>query len=103
MRLQQVQADLCQILVVCGRVLGYQKEFIVAAIAVEKAGGAYVPLDYDYPNDRLLYMLEDSESQVLITSHQIFNEKNAEGDLLLPVAILLRDWHSSISHKPLSR
>ena len=60
--------------------LGYQKEFLVAAIGIEKAGGAYVPLDYDYPNDRLLYMLEDSESQVLVTSHAIFNEKTAQGD-----------------------
>ncbi len=59
--------------------LGYQKEFILAAIAIEKAGGAYVPLDYDYPTDRLLYMLEDSESQVLVTSHAIFDEKNADG------------------------
>ena len=60
--------------------LGYEKAFLVAAIGIEKAGGAYVPLDYDYPNDRLLYMLEDSESQVLITSHTIYNEKNAEGE-----------------------
>ncbi len=60
--------------------LGYQKEFLVAAIGIEKAGCAYVPLDYDYPNDRLLYMLEDSESQVLVTSHAIFDEKNAGGD-----------------------
>ena len=60
--------------------LGYQKEFLVAAIGIEKAGGAYVPLDYDYPNDRLLYMLEDSESLVLITSHAIYDEKTAGGD-----------------------
>ncbi len=60
--------------------LGYQKEFLVAAIAVEKAGGAYVPLDYEYPNDRLLYMLEDSESRVLITSHAVYDEKCAGGD-----------------------
>ena len=60
--------------------LGYEKDFVVAAIGVERAGYAYVPLDYDYPNERLLYMLEDSESQVLITSHAIFNEKNAAGE-----------------------
>ncbi len=59
--------------------LGYQKEFLVATIGIEKAGCAYVPLDYDYPNDRLLYMLEDSESQVLVTSHAIYDEKNADG------------------------
>ena len=60
--------------------LGYEKAFLVAAIAIERAGYAYVPLDYDYPNDRLLYMLEDSESQVLVTSHAIFDEKTKEGD-----------------------
>lgn len=60
--------------------LGYCKDFLVAAIGVERAGGAYVPLDYDYPTDRLLYMLEDSESRVLITSHEILEEKKAEGD-----------------------
>ena len=60
--------------------LGYQKEFLVAAIGIEKAGYAYVPLDYDYPNDRLLFMIEDSESSLLITSHAIFDEKNANGE-----------------------
>lgn len=61
--------------------LGRQKEFLVATIGVEKAGCAYVPLDYDYPNDRLVYMLEDSESAALITTHDIFDEKNAGGIL----------------------
>ncbi len=60
--------------------LGYQKEFVVAAIGIEKAGCAYIPLDYSYPIDRLLYMLEDSESKVLVTSHAVFDEKNANGD-----------------------
>ena len=60
--------------------LGYQKEFLVAAIGIERAGYAYVPLDYDYPNDRLLYMLEDSDSSVMITSHAIFDEKNGNNE-----------------------
>ncbi len=78
--------------------LGYQKEFLVASIGVEKAGGAYVPLDYDYPNDRLLYMLEDSESQVLITSHIIYNEKTAEGDNFTAKNILfIEDFMAEIA------
>jgi amino acid adenylation domain-containing protein len=71
--------------------LGYQKEFVIAAIGIEKAGGAYVPLDYEYPNDRLLYMLHDSESQVLITSHQIFEEKNNASDIFHVNHILFLD------------
>jgi amino acid adenylation domain-containing protein/non-ribosomal peptide synthase protein (TIGR01720 family) len=76
--------------------LGYQKEFLVAAIGVEKSGGAYVPLDYDYPNDRLLYMLEDSESQVLITSHAIFDEKNAEGEFTAKNILFIDDFMASL-------
>ena len=71
--------------------LGYEKAFLVAAIGIEKAGGAYVPLDYEYPNDRLLYMLEDSESRVLVTSHAIFNEKTSGGDVFTANNILFID------------
>ena len=79
--------------------LGYEKAFLVAAIGIEKAGGAYVPLDYDYPNDRLLYMLEDSESQVLITSHAIFNEKNAEGEFNSKNTFFIDDFLASAPAK----
>ncbi|NMZ19529.1 non-ribosomal peptide synthetase [Pseudomonas rhodesiae] len=42
-------------------------EIMVAFLAVMKAGGVYVPLDIEYPRDRLLYMLEDSCAQLLLT------------------------------------
>ncbi|WP_338511047.1 amino acid adenylation domain-containing protein [Pseudomonas trivialis] len=42
-------------------------EIMVAFLAVMKAGGAYVPLDIEYPRDRLLYMLQDSRSRLLLT------------------------------------
>jgi amino acid adenylation domain-containing protein len=42
-------------------------EMVVGLLAVLKAGGAYVPLDPGYPEERLLYMLEDSAPAVLLT------------------------------------
>ena len=39
---------------------------IIVLLAVQKAGGAYVPLDPEYPDDRLIYMLEDCEPKVFI-------------------------------------
>ncbi len=42
-------------------------EMIVALLAVLKTGAAYLPLDPSYPQERLGYMLEDSEAQVLVT------------------------------------
>lgn len=44
------------------------KEFVVGVIAIFKAGGAYVPLDSDIPEDRLHFMLKDSQAAVLLTT-----------------------------------
>ena len=42
-------------------------DMIVGVIGVLKAGGAYVPLDPVYPEDRIAYMIEDSEASVVLT------------------------------------
>ena len=46
-------------------------EMIVGIMAILKAGGAYVPLDPDYPQERLQYMLENSEPAVLLTQAHV--------------------------------
>ena len=56
------------------------KEFPLAVLSIHKAGAAYTPLDFEYPNERLSYMLENSESKVLITSHDVLEAKQAEGN-----------------------
>lgn len=42
-------------------------EMMVALLGVLKAGGAYIPLDPAYPQERLAYMLADSQLKVLLT------------------------------------
>ena len=42
-------------------------EMIIGLLAILKAGGAYLPLAPDYPTERLLFMLEDSQASFLIT------------------------------------
>ncbi|MBP5508152.1 MAG: amino acid adenylation domain-containing protein [Prevotella sp.] len=56
------------------------KEFPLSVLAIHKAGAAYTPLDFEYPNERLSYMLENSESKVLITSKDVLAAKQAEGN-----------------------
>ena len=49
-------------------------ELIIAIFGIMKAGGAYVPLDPGYPPDRLLFMLDDSQSKILLTQSSLLHE-----------------------------
>lgn len=42
-------------------------EMIVGLLGILKAGGAYVPLDPSYPQERLVFMLGNSQAAVLLT------------------------------------
>ena len=50
-------------------------EMIIGILAVLKAGGAYLPVDPDYPDERVTYILEDSQTGVLLT-HSALMKKN---------------------------
>jgi len=47
-------------------------DLVVSLLGILKAGGAYVPLDPDYPTDRMRFILEDSQINVVLSqsSHQ---------------------------------
>jgi surfactin family lipopeptide synthetase A len=49
-------------------------ELPVALLAVLKAGGACVPLDPAYPRERLAYMLEDSQTALVLTQPGLLAE-----------------------------
>ena len=51
---------------------------IVGILGILKAGASYLPLEADYPIDRIQFMLEDSETQIIL-GHSSFKEKIPEG------------------------
>ncbi|HLO52432.1 MAG TPA: AMP-binding protein, partial [Kamptonema sp.] len=46
-------------------------EMVVGLLGILKAGGAYVPLDPNYPVNRLAFMLEHSQTPVLLTQQHL--------------------------------
>lgn len=43
----------------------------LAMLAVLKMGGTYVPIDPKYPQDRIHYILQDSQAELLLTQQQL--------------------------------
>lgn len=45
-------------------------EVMIAILAVLKSGGSYIPIATDYPSERIEYMLEDSNAEILLTEKE---------------------------------
>jgi len=61
-------------------------ELIVGLLAVLKAGGTYLPIDPTYPQDRIHYLLEDSQTRMLLTQDHLLQKGipgHFAGDILL--------------------
>ncbi|MBD2517732.1 amino acid adenylation domain-containing protein [Nostoc sp. FACHB-973] len=70
-------------------------DMVVGMLGILKAGGAYVPLDPTYPEERLSFMLADSQVQVLLTQQKLvagFNASEAK------VVCLDTDWEVINQH-----
>ncbi len=57
-------------------------ELIVAIMAVLKSGGAYLPIDPEYPIERIQYLLDDSQTTILMTQSHLQEKVEFEGDIL---------------------
>ncbi|MDT3424992.1 tyrocidine synthetase-3 [Paenibacillus forsythiae] len=49
-------------------------DMIVGILAIIKAGGAYLPIDLNYPEERIKYMLADSEAQIILTQKRLIEK-----------------------------
>ena len=56
--------------VLVGVLLDRSVEMLIAIIAIIKAGGAYLPIDTQLPEDRINFILADSDCKILITQIQ---------------------------------
>jgi amino acid adenylation domain-containing protein len=64
-------------------------DIVLGILGILKAGGAYVPLDPTYPQERLAYMLQNSQPKVLLTKECLIKELPAHS---ATVVCLDADW-----------
>jgi amino acid adenylation domain-containing protein len=60
---------------IIGIMLESSIEMIVGILAILKAGGAYLPIDPGLPGNRISYMLEDSQANLLLTKLEVLDNK----------------------------
>ena len=66
-------------------------EMIIGMLGILKMGGAYVPLDPNYPQERLNWMLEDTQASILLTQQRwIPRLKTAKSRVIC----LEKDWEA---------
>ncbi len=77
--------------VLVGLCVGRSLEMMIALLGVLKAGGAYVPIDPGYPPERLVYMLHESQIELLLTQHDLLEQLPQERPATLCIDT---DWGS---------
>jgi amino acid adenylation domain-containing protein len=77
---------------IVGIMVGRSVEMIIGLLAILKAGGAYLPIDPGYPEERITYMLKDSNAEILLKDNHFTPEaydicpKDTSSHLHLPPA-----------------
>nr|NCS25718.1 amino acid adenylation domain-containing protein [Microcystis aeruginosa BS13-02] len=49
-------------------------EMIIGILGILKAGGAYVPLDINYPQERITYLIEDTQLSIVLTQSKFLEQ-----------------------------
>ncbi|MCP5108143.1 MAG: amino acid adenylation domain-containing protein [bacterium] len=75
-------------------------EMIVGVLGIMKAGGAYLPIDPDYPQDRIDYMLADSNAKIVLDADSL-SKSPLERALEGPRRGTPKGWGvSTLAHSP---
>ncbi|MBD8499641.1 non-ribosomal peptide synthetase [Paenibacillus arenosi] len=72
---------------------------VIAILGIWKAGGAYLPIDPNYPDERILYMLNDCKPALLLTDRNWSGQLSYEGEVLeLQTCTVYEGLVSSLDH-----
>jgi amino acid adenylation domain-containing protein len=75
-------------------------EMLIGMIAILQAGGAYLPLDPDFPQERIQYMLEDSNTSIVLTQHGLHQTIKSFVPESVELFCLDSDWDTMLNSLP---
>ncbi|MCP5046744.1 MAG: amino acid adenylation domain-containing protein, partial [bacterium] len=85
---------------VVGIMFNRSMELIETLFAVLKAGATYLPVDPEYPGSRIIFMLKDSKSSLLITQREILEGKQLGDEENSPGIIVPAELTGDIARQP---
>ena len=68
---------------IVGIMVNRSLEMIVSILGVLKSGACYIPIDPEYPQDRIEYMLNNSNSKMLLTFEKLQDKVNFDNKLFV--------------------
>lgn len=68
---------------IVGIMVNRSLEMIISILAVLKSGACYVPIDPEYPQDRIEYMLNNSNTKLLLTFKRLENKVTFDNKLFV--------------------
>ncbi|MCB9644408.1 MAG: amino acid adenylation domain-containing protein [Myxococcales bacterium] len=74
---------------VVGLYLPRSIELYIAMLGILKAGGAYLPIDVEFPDDRVLFTLEDAEARITLTNESLLPRLEQSKSEALDISALL--------------
>ncbi|MDF5709057.1 MAG: amino acid adenylation domain-containing protein [Nostoc sp. S4] len=89
--------------VLVGICLERSLEMIVGLLGILKAGGAYVPLDPSYPKERLAFILEDTQTPVLLTQEKLVKNLPPHQAQVICLDLLLRENAQNNQDNPVNQ
>jgi len=92
---------------ILGLLFEHSAYMIIGVLGTLKAGKAYVPLDITYPENRLAYMLENSEAYLLLTNDENMSlARTLAGKVKNPIKVIninAPDLHNKYSGENINR
>jgi amino acid adenylation domain-containing protein len=68
-----------------GVMLGRSVESVIGMVAVLKTGACYVPIDYNYPSERIDYIIKDSGLKVIISKREFLEKQNVKRGVIVDI------------------